>query len=174
MVASIEKSYKKHQTESDDRKTAKDFLLTLPKLESHYCCSSTSKLYLEPIWPSLISVYKEYLKFCEKINKNALSRKSFSDEFNKMNLSLFQPKKDQCDICSMHKLGNYSDLDFNIHQRKKEEARMEKVKDKEEASNDCSKLLFAMDLQAVLLSPNLKASALYYKTKLSTTSRYTI
>ena len=44
MVASIEKSYKKHQAESDDRKTAKDFLLILPKLESHYCRSSTSKL----------------------------------------------------------------------------------------------------------------------------------
>ncbi|KAJ4449878.1 hypothetical protein ANN_01284 [Periplaneta americana] len=45
-----------------------------------------------------------------------------------------------------------------------EEARAEKKKDKD--NDDVSTVVLTMDMQAVLLAPSLKASALYYKTKL--------
>jgi len=52
-------------------------------------------------------------------------------------------------------------------QRKKEKACLEKSKDKEEAINDPTKLVYTMDLEAVMLCPLLKTSDLYYKTKLA-------
>ena len=67
----------------------------------------------------------------------------------------------------MHKLGHLSDVDYQAHQLKKEEARAEKTRDKDDASRDITKLVFTMDLQAVLLAPKLKASASFYKTKLA-------
>ena len=80
-----------------------------------------------------------------------------------MNLALFQPKKDQCDICVAHNTGNLSDEEWEFHLSKKEAARKEKALDKERASENDRLLVTTMDIQAVLLSPCLKASALYYK-----------
>ena len=153
--------------ESDEHKGISEFLQSLPKLESHYCRASTSKLYLEPMWQSHSALYKEYVANCRRSNKRAMSRSIFSSVFENMNLSLYSPKKDQCDICVMHKLGHLSDVDYQAHQLKKEEARAEKTRDKDDASRDITKLVFTMDLQAVLLAPKLKASASFYKTKLA-------
>ena len=83
-------------------------------------------------------------------------------------------KKDQCDVCVGHTAGNITDAKWQDHVAKKNEARAEKTKDKESAQM-CMKddfegekvLVLTMDVQAVLLSPSLKASALYYKTKLA-------
>jgi len=40
-------------------------------------------------------------------------------------------------------------------------------KERKEVIGDPSKLVYTMDLEAVMLRPLLKASALYYKTKLA-------
>lgn len=48
-----------------------------------------------------------------------------------------------------------------MHQAKKEEARKEKVQDKED-----EKIVFTIDLQAVLMAPKSQISSLYYRTKL--------
>ncbi|CAG9793084.1 unnamed protein product [Diatraea saccharalis] len=81
-----------------------------------------------------------------------------------MNLSLFYPKKDQCDTCCSHKAGNVSDTDYQLHLIRKTEAQSQK--DKEKTETDASVEVFTMDMQSVLLCPYLKASALYYKMKL--------
>ena len=49
----------------------------------------------------------------------------------------------------------------------KDMARNEKAKDKNLFKGDDNTVVLTVDLEAVLLAPNLKASALYYKTKLA-------
>ena len=83
-----------------------------------------------------------------------------------MNLAFFQPKKDQCDICAGHQMKNVTEEDFQKHIAKKTQARVEKETDKDMALTSDDTAVLTMDLQAVLLSPKILASAVYYKTKL--------
>lgn len=53
------------------------WLRDLPKLESHYCRSSTSKLYLEPVFFSKMDVYRQYKLSCVAANKKVLSTAFF-------------------------------------------------------------------------------------------------
>lgn len=42
-----------------------EFLNSLPKIESHYCRASSSKLYLEPTWSSFRQMHRHYIKKCQ-------------------------------------------------------------------------------------------------------------
>ncbi|XP_045485486.1 uncharacterized protein LOC110999393 isoform X1 [Pieris rapae] len=151
----------------DDIAFLKQFFALLPKMPSHYCRANTSKLYLEPIIEDKTMLYKLYAAECEKAEKSALSRWTFDRIFDELNLSLFVVKKDQCDTCCSHKVGNITDDRYYIaHIQAKEMARNEKAKDKERAQQFGDVHVFTHDLQAVKLCPQLQASALYYKTKL--------
>lgn len=150
------------QTEEQD--FVKTFLLNLPKVPSHYCRSSSSKLYLEPIFKSISHLHSQYQQACSDKNIRPLSRQVFTEKFNDLNLSLFHPKKDQCDTCCAFKAGNIEAAVWEKHCMKKDDAREEKQKDKQLANTNC--LVTCMDLQSLLLCPKLQASALYYKMKL--------
>lgn len=80
-------------------------------------------------------------------------------------MSLLTPKKDQYDTYCHHKVGNLSDDDYASHTADNNSARAEKVGDKERCDQNKCKVI-CVDVQAVKLSPCIKASALYYKTKL--------
>ncbi|KAK6186042.1 hypothetical protein SNE40_008154 [Patella caerulea] len=146
--------------------TARDFLNDIPKLPSHYCRSTSTKLYLEPTFSTRADIYKVYRTYCESNNKTFCGRKLFFQIFDEMNLSLYVPKKDQCDTCIAYQTKNISEEEYNSHIEKKEAAREEKGRDKERALEDKSLLMLTLDLQALLMCPKLEASALYYKTKL--------
>lgn len=153
---------------SDVRAGAHTYLENLPKMESHYCRSTSSKQYLEPVFASKADLYKVYKTYCREHNiPNIASNCLFFNVFEEMNLSLYKPKKDQCDKCCEFQVGNISVDEYNEHIMLKDEARKAKVDDKERAINDSKVKVLTMDLQAVLLCPRLQASALYYKTKLS-------
>lgn len=88
-----------------------------------------------------------------------------SEALDNMGIGLFLPKKDQCDTCCSYKAGHVSEVDYQNHLTKKNSARDEKTRDKcKAAAEECHVL--TMDVEAVKVSPYLKASALYYKTKL--------
>ncbi len=99
-----------------------------------------------------------------KSGHRAVCKKVFNEIFHQFNYSVFIPRKDQCDTCISAKHGNIDEGSFQSHIKAKDEARAEKAKDKENA--DLKKSVWTMDVQAVLLSPKTRASALYYKTKL--------
>ena len=143
----------------------RSFLKDLPKVPSHYCRSSTSKQYLEPVFQSMADLHKEYHRAAEERNLRPLSRQVFAAEFKQQNLGLYHPKKDQCDTCCSFKAGNLLEHEWQDHFLKKEEARTQKMEDKNEANGKT--MVVCMDLQALLLCPSLKASALYYRTKLA-------
>ncbi|XP_041942158.1 uncharacterized protein LOC121705312 isoform X3 [Alosa sapidissima] len=140
------------------------FLSKLPKVPSHYCRSSSSKLYLEPYFKSISHLHSLYQQACSDNSIRALSRQVFTVAFNQLNLSLFHPKKDQCDTCCAFKAGNIEAALWEKHRKKKDDAREEKENDKQLATNTC--LVTCMDLQSLLLCPKLQVSALYYKMKL--------
>ena len=149
------------------RESAEKFLDVIPKMPSHYCRTSTSKVYVEPTFTSFSELYKVYSDHCSTHYTRCASRKVFSDVFREKNMSLFKPKKDQCDLCCSFETGNATEAEYNEHIKMKEEARVEKNKDKELAMTDDEVKVITVDLQAVLLAPFVQASAMYYKTKLA-------
>nr|CAI5843645.1 unnamed protein product [Callosobruchus analis] len=147
--------------EAERRSNDKKFFKLLPKLESHYCRSSSSKLYLEPMWTSINELYKFYSEhYCDENSIIPVSRTAFFEKFNKENLSIYIPKKDMCDICVAYDTRNIGQEEYDLNQEMKKEAREEKSRDKESAS---AAAVFTM---AVLLSPRSTVSKMCYKMKL--------
>lgn len=141
------------------------FLRAMPKMPSHYCRKESTKLYLEPIIQSKRELYRIYVKEATKTGQKVASRKLFEDVLKDENIALFQPKKDACDLCCSYKAGNITEEIYQQHVSRKDLARQEKTLDKEAAKKGMLHVVTA-DLQAVKLCPFLKASALYFKTKL--------
>lgn len=108
-----------------------------------------------------MDLYKQYTEYCSSKEISALSIKCFYDEFNEQNLSIFRPKKDQCDLCVGYRAGNTPEQIYQDHIKMKNLATDEKSKDKTLANH-----VYTMDLQSTLLCSMFKASAIYYKTKL--------
>lgn len=97
----------------------------------------------------------------KKKNIRPLSNSVFYQTFDAKNMALFAPKKDQCEKCTRFSVNNLSQDEYNLHIKKKEEARNEKNKDRDEQTH-----VFTVDLQAVLMAPKSQVSSLYYRTKL--------
>lgn len=155
--------HKKPLRNNDKKMSVTEFLNSLPKLESHYCRKSSTRLYLEPRWKSKAELYALYKdSWCKEKQIEAASLTIFKYLFEEMSLSLFSPKKDECDICVGYRTKNIGEEIYQEHVLKKDEARDEKQKDKESLDN----IVFTMDLQSILLCPQSNVSALYYKTKL--------
>ncbi|ESO97058.1 hypothetical protein LOTGIDRAFT_174665 [Lottia gigantea] len=90
-------------------------------------------------------------------NNPIMNRTSFKNIFDEMNLSLFKPRKDQCDLCCSYEVGNVDEEQYNQHIQRKNAARSEKATDKEAAISDDSLAVITVDVQAVLLCPSLQA-----------------
>lgn len=94
--ATITRTTKKGQPrKKEDIDFVKSFLNSLPKLSSHYCRTSSTKLYIVPTFESMTELYNLYTKECKS---NSNSRFTFDKTFAKYNLSLFQPMKYECDM----------------------------------------------------------------------------
>jgi len=148
-----------------DVSSVERFLDDIPKMPSHYRRSQSSKEYLEPIINSKAQLYKLYAEECAGRNETPLGRTKFNAVLEQKNISLFSPKNDQCDLCCSYDAGNTTVDQWNLHILAKNRARKEKDIDKQSAiAGKCNVL--TMDLESVKLAPFLKASSLYYKTKL--------
>ena len=130
-------------------------------------------MYLEPLFQSFADIYREYLKVCDSEGKPKMSRTVFVAEVKAGNISLFMPRKDQCDLCCEYSQGNVAEDVYHQHRERKESAQREKSRDKEMYLFPSRTIVLCVDVQRVLLAPALKASALYYKTKLQV-HNYTI
>lgn len=150
---------------AERRQSLLDFFNSLPKMESHYCRSSSAKIYLESNWLSKADLYNFYTEeWCKNRNMEPLALTTFRLEFENQNLSVFLPKKDRCETCGVFEAKNLSENVYNLHRQKVDEARKEKEADK--GNVDECVMVLTMDLQSVLLSPKSNISTMYYKTKL--------
>lgn len=146
--------------------TAHSFLNSIPKLPSHYCRKESAKLYIEPTCRTLTDLYNTYKDYCCQNEKSRLCRFTFQKLFEEKKLSLYTLKKDMCDVCTGHRVGNISTSDYEEHVKRKNRARQEKETDKKKAMSG-EFILLSMNLEAVKVCPYLTASALYFKTKLT-------
>lgn len=150
------------------RRYLTEWFNSLPKLSSHYCRKDSQKLYLEQCFRSKVELYRTYQNYCKENDKNncIVSFPIFDEIFTEMNLSLYSPKKDRCDVCCAFETNNISAADYKNHLDRKERARREKEDDKARALRGEIYTL-TIDVQAVKICPVLNASAMYYKMKLN-------
>lgn len=169
MIASSDKWVKRRsqKNETNRKQILKDWLGSIPTMESHYCRKETSKKYVEQQFQSKAEVYRAYCKNREECGDTPLSNWTFYETFHELNLALYRPRKDQCDLCCSHEVGQVTDAEYQLHIERKDRARAEKEKDKQNAITDKNCYIFTMDLQAVKQCPVIPASALYFKTKLT-------
>ncbi|XP_067635557.1 uncharacterized protein [Eurosta solidaginis] len=100
---------KRNSTKNSKKKLVKNFLASLPKLPSHYCRSTSSKLYLEPVIETKSQLYSLYKNNALELSLPVVSRCYFDNIFSEENISLFKPKKDECNTCIAFKTGNISE-----------------------------------------------------------------
>ncbi|CAG9782467.1 unnamed protein product [Diatraea saccharalis] len=146
----------------------KSFLDNLPKMPSHYCRQSTNKQYIDVqyrTWAEVYTDFKKYLTEHDIDNSEKATYKCFLDAVHKTNISIYRPKKDQCDVCFAYKNKNVPEDEYQLHIKSKEQARKEKASDKERCKNGDIQM-FTVDLQAVQTIPLLSAGSNYFKTKL--------
>lgn len=143
-----------------------DWLNAIPFVPSHYCRKSDTYAEKKFIYPgkNLTTLYQEYCSSAEAINLKPASDCYFNVRFKELNLSVFRPRKDLCDLCISAKEGNISPEEHAMHINEKDLAQNEKKVDKECSDIDTS--VWTMDLQCVLLCPKTNASTMYYKQKL--------
>lgn len=152
----------------EKHKKLREFFDSLSKMQSHYCRKDSTKLYLEQFFQTKQALYREYKRYCDEngFSNLILSNPVFDQMFSELNLALYQPRKDRCDVCCGFETKNISEVEYQKHLEKKERARQEKAKDKDLAKQG-KVYTFCMDLQAVKICPVINASKIYYKTKLA-------
>jgi len=92
-----------------------NFFNKLPKVPPHYCRKFTRNLYLQTDITSISHLYNIYCVACTNDNKEPLSRKKFVGVYNDQNLSIFMPKKYQCNKCCEYKVNNVSEEEYQKH-----------------------------------------------------------
>lgn len=138
----------------------------LDKMESHYCRSVSNKNYIAATFRSKAELFEDYKKYIvDNGYGQGVSYFTFYQFFETENRALFMPRKDQCDTCVGFKAGQVSLRRYDLHIARKKRAKEEKDFDKK-AALEGRRHVFTMDKQAVKLSPDINASAIYFKTRL--------
>lgn len=108
------------------RDYAKDFLYSLSKVPSHYCRSSSNKQYIEPEFASLWELHRKYTKKFQSENKPRLKITQFTLMFERMNLCLFKPKKDVCDVCCGYEARTIDEVYYADHIKRRKMQELQK------------------------------------------------
>lgn len=140
---------------------------SIPRIPSHYLRAQSDREYIEG-GRTIAQIYRDYVKNCSEEGKPCAKRTTFFEVFNEFNISFFIPKKDQCELCTVHENSGQKEKkqEFDEHLKEKELSRKEKERDKNES--DPATIVCVYDLQAALPTPKGEVSVFYYKSKLST------
>lgn len=164
-----------NKTKEIDVEIVKEHIEAFPKMESHYCRKTSSKMYLDSNL-SISKMYELYQEKCKNASKTPVSINVYRNIFcTQYNLDFHKPKKDQCLMCNKYnraKAEDASDLavlqqKYDEHMFLKEQSRKAKEWDKVRANEDNSFNSITIDLQKVLHLPTSNVSLLYYLRKLN-------
>lgn len=99
----------------EQKKNLITYLEAIPKLPSHYCRKQTDNLYLEPLFTTMTQFFNHYVEYCNEKQILHLSRQVFDKTVSEMKISIFHPKKDACDTCVKHEIGNLTEEEYKLH-----------------------------------------------------------
>ncbi|XP_074040021.1 uncharacterized protein [Leptinotarsa decemlineata] len=143
-----------------------NFIKSLPKVPSHYCRNSSSKLYLPADIKNMSNLHRMYSNKIREKNSTPLKISSFKKFFKRdYNIGIHVPRKDKCSQCV--RFENMLDSDktekdreeFLKHQKDKDRAK-ELFLSEQNRSSQHGYLVVSFDLQKVLATPK-GASMLY-------------
>lgn len=161
----------KHQHVDDGIKQGiREHILSIPKIESHYCRRNSSKEYIEG-GRSLADIHRDYIEICKSRNQPYANYLMFSRVFNnEFNIGFHSPKKDQCETCIEYVNASENEKPnliekYEQHLKEKDLAREEKLKDKQDEFENTVTAVY--DLQAVMQCPRGDVSSFYYTSKLN-------
>ena len=153
----------------EENKRKRNHISSFPKVESHYCRSTSKREYLSPLL-SIKKMYELYVVDCEKNDKvkESMYRSTFCNEFN---LHFHVPKKDRCDFCEEVKAAEKNSvplppektLAYESHVVEKQQMRI--VRNAHRAATN--QLVISFDLQNVINLPHAEISSFFYKRKLT-------
>ncbi|GFO05386.1 formation of crista junctions protein 1 [Plakobranchus ocellatus] len=105
---------------------------------------------------------------CEANGRPKMCMTVFKSKLKAKSIAIFKPRKDQCNVYCEFREGNVDESVYNPHRERKAAAQAENSKDKalNHQPHQSQTKVVCVDVQRVLLAPSLKASPLYYKTKL--------
>ena len=89
---------------------------------------------------------------CQESKNNYFSIAKFHEYFHENNFSLFKRKKDNCITCNSYEVGNTSQAQFNVHQKRKNDALNMKENDKKDADN-LSTFIITADNESLFTAP---------------------
>ncbi|GFS16428.1 hypothetical protein ElyMa_006795800 [Elysia marginata] len=150
----------------EDRNFLIHWLNIIPTVPFHYCRKQKSYEGVKFLFPgkSMRELHKDYLESC----RESQTRRRAVKAFHAQKLSVFIPRKDQCDVCISAKLGHITNEMHERHTERKPAAQQEKEKNKTESDTQTS--VWTMDLQSVLTCPKTQASAMYESGSISNES----
>lgn len=99
----IRGKHNKHQTDEDKtiNEGIKQHIDSIPKVESwdYYLRANTSREFIEG-GKSIADLHRDYVDECRSLQRPSGSYKKYNEIFTKeYNISVFVPKKDQCELC---------------------------------------------------------------------------
>lgn len=128
-------------------KHLKNWFNSLAKMPSHNCRDRTNRLYLEGPFDSLQEVFICYKKNVLRISLFPSANVFLLNTQKKYEVSIFKPRKDQCDLCSSHENCQVSE-EYTKHIALKNRAREEKQKDKTNAEKKSVTVLLSICKQS--------------------------
>lgn len=105
----------KNKTTLEDEQFARNHILSIPAVESHYCRKSTTRKYL-PSELNMNKLYDMYKDSCRESDRLPISISVYKKYFYGYNLSFRTPRKDTCNTCQV-----YESLPDDEKDQKKEE-----------------------------------------------------
>ena len=133
----IEKSVPSKNMSDEDAQLIKEWLLKVPCVDSHYCRQVQTykkKRFLEP-GTKVIDLYNLYTSDAISAERRVAGLTYFKYTFHSLKMSVFKPRKDQCDTCTAAKMGNIIVEEHQTHLALKDDARKQKDQDKETPSH---------------------------------------
>ncbi|CAH2107147.1 unnamed protein product [Euphydryas editha] len=152
-----------------DYYSVKDFINSIPRIESHYLRAQTTREFISSD-KSLADIYRDYKRLRERDELPVATSSTFNRIFNtEFNISFFVPKKDQCDLCERFKNSDEKEKrkliqEYEEHLKEKTLARTEKENDKNRKDGT---VVAVYDLQAVLQIPKGQISLFFYKSRIN-------
>lgn len=80
----------------------RDYIMSFPKVESHYCRATTNRQYLEPNL-NIVKIYKMYTAYCEENKENPVPLSMYRHIFvTQFNSGFHARKSDRCNVCEKY------------------------------------------------------------------------